>query len=181
MKKATRLLVLGALLERPLHGYEIRHELERQRVDQWSNVAYGSIYYSLGRMAKEELLEVAATEAGRGGRGGARTVYAITERGRMEFQRLLRDFWWDHELPKDRFQLALAYMDQLPREELIAALHRRAAVLRAELPTPEQSARKLEHAPRHVAESLRLATAHIQVELDWIEQAVAKVERGDLP
>ena len=77
----TRVLVLGVLLKQPMHGYEVQRELERWNAEQWANIAYGSIYFCLAKMAEERLVEVVSAED-RGNRP-ARTVYAITDQGRL--------------------------------------------------------------------------------------------------
>jgi DNA-binding PadR family transcriptional regulator len=48
---SIRLLILGVLKRKePIHGYEVRHELEVWGADKWANVAYGSIYSALNKM-----------------------------------------------------------------------------------------------------------------------------------
>jgi DNA-binding PadR family transcriptional regulator len=59
---ATRLLILGVLLiKQPIHGYHMRRELETWSADKWANIAYGSIYSALNKMAEEGLVEVVST------------------------------------------------------------------------------------------------------------------------
>jgi DNA-binding PadR family transcriptional regulator len=63
MMSATRLLILGALrFMQPAHGYEIRRTLETWNADQWANIAYGSIYHALNKMAEEGFLKPVNTE-----------------------------------------------------------------------------------------------------------------------
>ena len=51
---STRLLVLGVVrIFQPVHGYDVRRELLSWRVDQWANVAPGSIYNALKTLTKE--------------------------------------------------------------------------------------------------------------------------------
>ena len=104
----TRVLVLGVLLKQPMHGYEVRRELESWNAEQWANIAYGSIYFSLAKMASEHLVEVVSTDE-RGNRP-ARTVYAITNDGREQFARLLRELWWDYRPAIDPFRVALSFI-----------------------------------------------------------------------
>lgn len=180
---ATRLLILGVLREQPRHGYEVRQELERWGVEQWANVAFGSIYFALGKMADEGLVEVVSADPQRGKRP-ARTVYAVTELGQREFERLLREFWWQYKPTIDPFQVALTFMNCLPRDELVVALRARATSIRCWLeaqPFLVQAKLSSPRTPRHVAENLRLATAHVETELRWIEETIGKVERGELP
>jgi len=178
---STRLLILGVLKNRPLHGYEVRHELELWSAEQWANVAYGSIYFALKKMAEEGLVEAVGTD--QIGNRPARTIYAITERGRAEFERLLREYWWQYKPVIDPFQVALTFMDQLPRDELLAALRHRSERLRSFLSAFNYmvTGKIGGETPRHIAENLRLAMSHDETELRWIEAAIGKVERGELP
>jgi DNA-binding PadR family transcriptional regulator len=178
----TRLLILGVLLDKPRHGYEVRAELELWSTDRWANVAYGSIYFALKKLADEGLLQVDSTEEGAGGRAG-RTVYAITDLGRAEFERLLREVWLTYEPGNDPFKVALTFMDRLPRDELLAALRRREALLRADVEGLDAviTFKRRGGAPRHVDEILRLGAVRGRAELAWLAELIAKVEHGELP
>jgi len=180
---ATRLLILGVLLiKQPIHGYDVRRELESWSADKWANIAYGSIYSALNKMAEEGLVEVVSTN--HKDSKPARTEYTITESGRQEFERLLREYWWNWKPTIDPFQVALTFMNRLSRDELLGALRYRADLLRVALKGFEYMAPgKVSHpdSPRHIAENIHLTAAHIETELRWIEQAIEKVERGELP
>jgi DNA-binding PadR family transcriptional regulator len=179
---ATRLLILGVLLRKqPIHGYDVRRELELWNAEQWANVAYGSIYFALNKMAEEGL--VVAGSADQVGNRPARTVYTITERGREEFERLLREYWWQEKPAIDPFQVAITFMDRMPRDELLAALRHRAANLRAALAAWDWSvATKMNVAstPQHIAEQLALSRVYNEATLRWLDQLIDKVERGEL-
>lgn len=179
---ATRLLILGVLLSKPLHGYEVRRELETWGADSWANIAFGSIYHALSKLYGEGMLEI--VDAAPDGSRTARTVYQITDAGRTEFERLLRDAWAEVKPLVDPFQVPLTFMDRLSREELIAALRRRLTLLRASKEILSYAAdAKVRHrgTPRHLSTTMGLAIGHVQVELDWIEDAIGQVERGELP
>ncbi|MFC4057522.1 PadR family transcriptional regulator [Planomonospora corallina] len=174
---STRTLILGVLLDGPLHGYEVRRRLESWGTDQWASVAYGSIYHGLGKMADEGLLR--RVEEGRGGR----TVYEITEAGRAEFMRLLMDHWWELKPIVDPFQVALTFMDRLSPADLAATMRGRAAQLRAAVGMLDRAiaAKRAHGAPRHVDETLKLNAAQFEAQLTWIEDALTRVEKGELP
>ena len=181
---AARLLILGVLqIKQPVHGYDIRRELEMWNAEQWAQVAYGSIYYALKKMADEELVEVVSKDNS-GGRP-AKTQYKITERGEIEFQRLLREYWWNRKPVIDPFQVALTFMNFMPREELLAALHVRIDKLKADLKALEYltTGPKTQncYTPRHIVENLGLVQEYYKAELSWIEQTISKIERGELP
>jgi DNA-binding PadR family transcriptional regulator len=79
----TRLMVLGTLARHgPRHGHEIRRLAELTNVGEWGGVSVGALYRELRGMEGEGLVEPVRTE--RVGRRPARTVYAITDEGRLE-------------------------------------------------------------------------------------------------
>jgi DNA-binding PadR family transcriptional regulator len=180
---STRLLILGALrFMQPTHGYEVRRELESWHAEEWANIAYGSIYFALNKMAEEGL--VAVQETDQVGKRPARTTYIVTERGEAEFQRLVREYWWEFKPTISPFRAAVAFMDQLSHDELIAALRHRAGIIQAGIAGMREAAETVPlepDKPRHVAEIFYLLLSGLEAELQWIEQALAKVERGDLP
>ena len=178
---STRLLVLGVLrAKEPAHGYEIRQELETWGAQSWANVAPGSVYHALTQMAREGLVE--PVETAEPSKGPARNAYAVTKSGEREFQRLLREYLWKEKSTIDPLQPALAFLDAVPREELLAALRRRASSARA----TAEALRFVNEAPghdlpAHFAESHRLGAYHAEAEARWAEEAAEKVERGELP
>lgn len=127
----VRLLVLGLLMRRPSSGYEIQQILQTSRIDMWTDVLPGSIYHALKKMTTEGLLEVQSTE-----QTGFRTkaIYAITDAGRTAFSQLLRDAWRTpaRALPTDLYA-ALAFVDDLPRAELVALINEQIARLEEQL------------------------------------------------
>src|SRR2546430_2208460 len=155
---SIRLLILGVLMRKqPIHGYDVRRELEGYGADRWANVAYGSIYSALNKMADEEL--VAATNNDLDERTSARTEYVITERSRAEFDRLLHEYWWYLKPTIDPFQMALTFMDKLPPSELHSPLCHRPDQLRSSIFTFQSlHATQVDnpHIPRHIAENTRL-------------------------
>jgi DNA-binding PadR family transcriptional regulator len=179
---ATRLLILGVLrFMQPAHGYSVRQELESWQADRWANVAYGSIYFALHKMAEEGLLD--ALDPEQTGRRSARISYVVTPRGEDEFRRLLHEHWWEFKPLVDPFMVAAAFMPELSREELLAALHHRLALARSTLAGYEfmTGPRYMDGKPRHVAHLIRLLAERLEAEVRWVEATIAKVEGDELP
>ncbi|MBG0828432.1 PadR family transcriptional regulator [Planomonospora sp. ID67723] len=174
---STRVLLLGVLLDGPLHGYEVRRRLEMWAADGWANVAYGSIYHGLGKMADEGLLH--RVEEGRGGK----TLYEITEAGRAEFMVRLMNHWWEIKPIVDPFQVALTFMDRLSPADLVVAMEARSAQLKAAIGMLGRAieAKRAHGAPRHIDEILRLNAAQLEAQRNWIGDALERVRRGELP
>ena len=154
------------LARRPMSGYEIQRYLRLIRIDQWTDVLPGSIYHALKKMTAEGLVEVAATEQ-TGFR--MRVVYAITAAGRDEYLRLLREALGrtPNSLPGD-YYLTLGFVDDLPREEVIAALDEQIARLEERLRAwNEGEALKAQAAPLppHVRAAFANGREHLEADL----------------
>lgn len=179
---ATRIMVMGVLsrADRPMHGYEIRQVLQEWGAEYWADLAYGSIYFSLAKMTEEGLLTAAGTDTS--GKGPARKLYALTEQGRAAFLELLREYWGRYKPPVDRMSIAMTFMDFLPPEEVLNAMRARATGFRRAIEQyPELIELKRRHAGNAVAESVRRAQVRDEAELAWLDDVIAKVEKGELP
>ncbi len=79
----TRLMALGVLAQSgPSHGHHIRRIADVTNVGEWGGVSVGALYRELRSMEREGL--VAATRTEKVGNRPERTVYAITDEGRLE-------------------------------------------------------------------------------------------------
>jgi DNA-binding PadR family transcriptional regulator len=177
---STRLLVLGVVrIFQPVHGYDVRRELLSWRVDQWANVAPGSIYNALKSMTRDALLEVVGTDQV-GGRP-ERTTYRLTNEGENEFQALLREALWRVRQPVDPLMPALCFMPVLKREELIAALKNRIPQIRGQLEHVDFAIAQLPNpgTPEHVKELYRLSAARVAAEVPWAEALIQRLEQGE--
>ena len=83
----ARLLILGVLHRGDFHPYEIKRRLENAMVECYIDVDVGTLYYAIRQLEKEGLISAVSHE--RVARGGMRTVYRISARGKAEFRELL--------------------------------------------------------------------------------------------
>jgi DNA-binding PadR family transcriptional regulator len=72
------ILVLGALCRAPMHGYELKLELQYKHVEWWAKCEHGHLYAALARLERGKFIRPTAR---RGGRATQR-VFAITAAGR---------------------------------------------------------------------------------------------------
>jgi DNA-binding PadR family transcriptional regulator len=79
----TRLMALGILARNgPSHGHQIRRVADLTDVAEWGGVSVGALYRELRAMERDGLVEATRTE--KVGNRPERTVYAITDEGRLE-------------------------------------------------------------------------------------------------
>jgi DNA-binding PadR family transcriptional regulator len=176
---STRLVILGFLRRRPLYGYEIKHIIELVMGD-WTNIAFGSIYFALRKLAEEGFIEKVGTE--QEGSRPSRTVYQITDTGREEFLRLLREVWREVEPQYFTFDIGLSFIEALPIKEVEGHLRKR--VKHLEHIVQYLDAHEAEQlADEHVPHCLTAAVfdhhrVHINAELAWTRDLLEKVEQG---
>ncbi len=179
---STRLVILGFLRDRPLYGYEIKHIIEEHMGD-WTNIAFGSIYFALRKLTEESFVEKIATE--QDGNRPSRTVYQITDAGQAEFLRLLRKVWGELERQYFAIDIGLAFAEALPVEEVIGSLRERVAQLEGiaqHLNAHQAEILENEQVPYSKAMAVfDHSRVHFEAELAWTQNLLEKVERGEYP
>lgn len=169
------LLILGVLHRGDFHPYEIRRRLENAMVECYTDVDVGTLYYAVRQLEKEGRIEALSHE--RVARGGMRTVYRITTKGRAEFQELLhKQFEQDGPVSQTLYGalLFLHLCDQKRVEALLRARIARLDDLIAKLdPIREQMQDMLstggEHLLRHIEKQRRL-------DREWLKALLADIE-----
>lgn len=72
----SELVVLGLLIERPQHGYDLEQVIARRGIRQWTDIGFSSIYYLLTKLEGRGLVEAPAAPA------KSRRVFRATREGR---------------------------------------------------------------------------------------------------
>jgi DNA-binding PadR family transcriptional regulator len=192
---SVRLVLLGLLRDHPMHGYEIKQTIE-DRMGDWTSIAFGSIYHALAKLTGEGLIEKAAVE--QEGSRPSRTIYQITDSGRAEFMRLLRELWQDVEQNYYAIDIGLYFMHALPPNEVIAYLIDRLAQLeeiiqyldahRIEqtemikqqlLSNPQITEAISDHVMLRVDAIFEHSKRHYQTELEWTRDLLARLNQGE--
>ena len=170
----ARLLVLGMLHRGDLHPYEMKRRFAAAMVDCYLDLDVGTLYYAIRQLEKEG--SIAAISEERVARGGVRTIYRITPKGRAEFREgFFRQFEEDGPVAQTLYG-ALLFFHCVERARLIEAIKGRLARLddligklkpvRAQMgPLPTGS----EHLLRHIEKQRRL-------DRDWLRGLLADVE-----
>jgi DNA-binding PadR family transcriptional regulator len=173
----AELYILGVLHRGDFHPYEIKRRMTQAMIECFTDVDVGTLYYAVRQLAKRGL--VAAVARQRVARGGMRTVYRITQRGRDRFRELLHaQFAAEGDLRETLYgpMLFLQFADlKLVAEALRTQIQRQNARLAeirklhrqwlAMLPTGSR------HLMRHMEEQCRL-------DLRWLRAVLGDVEAG---
>ena len=173
------LYILGVLHRGNFHPYEIKRRLNQALIECFTDVDVGTLYYAVRQLAQRGLLAAVAHQ--RVARGGMRTVYRITSRGRERFRELLHaQFAAEGDLREilygpmlflhfaDLKLVAEALRTQIDRQNArLAELRRLRRQWQAMLPTGSR------HLMQHMEEQCRL-------DLRWLRAVLADVEAGKI-
>jgi DNA-binding PadR family transcriptional regulator len=173
----AELLILGVLHRGNFHPYEIKRRLMNAMVECYTDVDVGTLYYAVRQLAGRKLIEAVSRE--RVARGGVRTVYSITARGRRRFQELLRAQFAAPGPVADTLYSAMLFLHLANAEEVAGLLQRRIEGQTAAL--REVSTLRRELAPVLSTGGLHLLRhLELQRRLDrrWLEAVLADVAGG---
>lgn len=169
---SVKTVILGILRRGPLHGYEIKRIIGLEMGD-WTDIAFGSIYFALDSLAKEGFVTGEAIETEN--RRPSRIVYTITDKGNGEYFRLLREIWKTQNREYSSLDIGIAFIRDLPREEVkeylsarIHGLEHGLAYLRAH----EKETLALEEVPSESRFIFSHARRKLSAELDWTREVL---------
>jgi DNA-binding PadR family transcriptional regulator len=173
----TSLLILGVLHRGDFHPYEIKRRLEGAMVECYSDVDTGTLYYAIKQLEKDGL--IAAVSHERVARGGMRTVYAITPKGRAEFQALLHAQWAEEGPVAQTLYGALLFMH-------LADVRKVAAILRTRIARLDDLIAKLVPIRKQMAPIAATGSMHLLSHIDrqrrldrqWTRKLLADIEAG---
>jgi DNA-binding PadR family transcriptional regulator len=166
--RASRLFILGMLARHgEMHGHQIRRAAQIDRTELWADIKPGALYGALHRMAAEGVIVPVRTE--QQGNRPARTVYALTEEGRAEFESCREEAFRDARLRPDPFDLALQQAaGALSERDLRAMVEGRLQALTAQHALFE---RLWKEAEPYLTAAERLSFQHtmrrLALEIDW--------------
>jgi DNA-binding PadR family transcriptional regulator len=125
------LAVLGTVLQRPMHPYEMASFLRARGKEQDMAFKWGSLYTVVRNLEKHGL--IAAVESQRQGGRPERTVYRITDAGRAELTDWTRELVSTPEPEHTRFKAGLSMLGVLPPDEVISLLRQRLSLVRQDI------------------------------------------------
>lgn len=167
------LLVLGLLLDRPMHGYEILQQIRAADIDFWLAVSPAAIYYSLSKLHRRGLV----VETRARGEGPERSIYHLTDRGRQAFFTGMVDALASQEPNYSGYDLGIYLLNKLPQEQALSLLQQRLEFLRRREAEVYQARQRAASDPLRCAILTRVATC-TRTEREWLEGIIRHL-RGE--
>jgi DNA-binding PadR family transcriptional regulator len=174
------LAVLACLTEHPMHPYEMATTMRERGKDQSIKLNYGALYTVVEALQQHELIVAQETE--RSGRRPERTVYRLTDAGRMELINWVSELISTPVKEYTRFEAGLSLIPVLPPEDAAALLAQRCERLEIEISqgrsllqlVAQRGVRRL-----NLIEGEYLLAMH-EAELAWTRQFAEAVRSGTL-
>ncbi len=171
----AELAILGLVLEKPRHGYEIEQVIEERGMREWTEIGFSSIYYLLNKLEKAALIESQLTPPV--GRGPARKVYTTTPAGADAWRTATLEALSTASQPSSQFLLGLSGIPGLSTAEAIATLRQYQQQLHVRLQQlEERQTQSAPGTPLFLSGMFTYSAALAQAELDWINDFIQKLE-----
>jgi len=175
------LAVLTCLYERPMHPYEMAQTMRTRAKHESIRLNYGSLYAVVESMEKRGLIEAVATT--QEGRRPQRTVYGITEAGKVEMTEWLADLVAVPTKEYLQFEAALSLIHGLPPDEAVPLLRQRCDALDLRLDQLEAASESAEKRgiPHLFMIENDYVIALLRTEVEFTRRLVADIESGEMP
>ena len=160
------LLLLGLLRSQDMHGYQL-HEAIDSHLGMGVQLTKPTAYRLLSNMAEDGWVTFREEQEGN---RPPRRVYAITPKGEVAFQRLLRVNLVNYEPSDFTCHIGLAFLDELAPEEALPLLHSR----RAGMDELLESTRAHGEHPGSLQLMLERQVHLLAAELDWLDTVIAR-------
>lgn len=174
---ALELAVLGLLHDAPMHGYELRKQLNS--LLGWGRVlSYGTLYPCLKALGKIGYIVADDSESTHGRGRRARIVYKLTAVGEDYFSRSLEDSGpatWDDE----NFGVRFAFFARTASPTRVRILEGRRSRLEDRLESVRLAAQsRRERADSYTLELQRHGLESVEREVRWLNELIERERSG---
>ena len=174
------LAVMALLYERPMHPYEMVSVMRERGKHESVRLRYSSLYSVVEALVREGL--ISPRETVREGRRPERTIYELTDAGRVEFLGWLRELLSVPAKEYTQFAAGLTFLPALPPDEAAELLDGRVRRLEEEVGEMRSVLDSVmeEGLPRlFLIESEHELTLR-EAELRWVRELVSDISDGTL-
>ncbi|GIJ68510.1 PadR family transcriptional regulator [Virgisporangium ochraceum] len=164
----AELTVLGLLVERPQHGYDLEQVIERRGIRQWTDIGFSSIYYLLTKLEQRGLLHVPEAPAAT----RSRRVFHATDDGRAAAARAALAYIAGARPVPHPVLVGLANLSLLPADGYARALRTRLTQLDARTAAVREAERAQAPLPLAAREVFSYSLGLMEAERQWLAERV---------
>jgi DNA-binding PadR family transcriptional regulator len=173
----AELLILGVLQRGDFHPYEIKRRLRNAMVECYTDVDVGTLYYAIRQLQKDGFIATVRRE--RVARGGVRTVYGITAKGKRRFEEVLNQQFAAEGPVAQTLYVPMLFL-QFSNLRLVAES------LRTRISRETEAIQKIAEVRKQLGSAPATGGLHLLKHLDlqhrldrkWLRGVLADIERG---
>jgi len=174
-----KLAILGLLLEKDMHPYEIRMVMKERSLDQNTKIQIGSLYYAVEQLLKKAYIE--EVQVIKSDKRPDKTIYRITAQGQDYFEKMLLDMLQQIEPMYTANKMALSFAEKGDSIKIAEVLKKR--VTEAEHQVHELYSIYTEHigtVPRSVLHLMASNYEHAKTELKLAQRLYQDAQQDRL-
>ncbi|MPZ79275.1 MAG: PadR family transcriptional regulator [Actinophytocola sp.] len=164
----AELTVLGLVIERPQHGYDLEQVIERRGIRQWTDIGFSSIYYLLAKLEKRGLVHVPEAPA----TAKSRRVFHATPEGREVATRTALVLIATPQPVPHPLLVGLANLPLFSEQEYARALRARLAQIEARIAAVQAAQQAQAPLPRPAREVFSYSLSLLETERQWLSTRV---------
>jgi DNA-binding PadR family transcriptional regulator len=175
------LLILGLLMEKDRHPYEIRQTIKDRNWHHTFKVRDGSLYYAFDQLRESGLIEVAETIPVPGDNRPDKTVYRINDAGKGHFLELLFAQMEETASPQHPLFVCMPFVHHVDQEKFAALVQKQIndSIVRIER-LQSVIAVKGDKVPPGALHLMQGIVMFSETEKRWLEQVQADALSGKL-
>ncbi|MFF0392841.1 GyrI-like domain-containing protein [Kitasatospora sp. NPDC004615] len=163
---AAELTLLGLLVEKPRHGYELEGVIAERGMREWTEVGFSSIYYLLTKLRERGLIEQVEGSAVVGDK--RRKVFGATAEGRRACAAAAEAAIAELHPLYPRVLVGLANQPAIGHEQLLDALDRRSRALAERIEQVAEAAGS--PVPDFVRAIFDYSLGQLRAEQNWLDR-----------
>ncbi len=176
----TGLLLLGLLLDRPRHGYELYRHIQAEGIDDWFNLSTAGVYYSLRKLREQGWV---AESRQRNAGSSRKSIYRLTDKGRSAFFAVVEAELASKKRTRLDYDLAIYLLNRVPLQRAIPCLEKHRSFL-AEQADKVRAALAAEWG--NGAPPLRVAILDhrlrfLEMEQGWLADVISSIQEESRP
>ncbi|MFV2110801.1 PadR family transcriptional regulator [Micromonospora sp. LOL_025] len=161
---AAELTVLGLVIERPRHGYDLEQVIARRGIRQWSDIGFSSIYYLLTKLEKRGLVHVPEAPAA----PKSRRVFHATAEGRTAAARTALALIEEPQPVRHPLLAGIANLPLLSDRQYAQALRTRLARVEARIESVRMAQQARAPLPHPAREVFSYSLSLLEAERQWL-------------
>ena len=164
-------LVLGLVAEMPRHGYELERVIEQRGMREWTQIAFSSIYFVLGKLEDAGYVKASRTANAR-----AKKSFSITRAGRVALIRQTKKALTTIRPSQSSLLQAMLHWPVLNKDHALEGLRTRRDAAETELQRLQKIRLEQQPLPDYADRLFEFVIGQLRAESTWIEETLEYME-----